>query len=203
MTSSTPATDVVLPLRPHVFDPLGEQRQLQLTLATALPPVCLVHGRPATGPRDENLRFWGKPGSYRQEGFGRLFYETIKKLVLGRLVIDCNEPTAVVKATWPECERCAARSDTRVKTLIAYYVCSLFPLVLGGGLYLAAPSSFAVLCGAAGILVLIFAVGLGPVFFARMDRYLVATIAPDAGSVTLRVHPDFAHAWSGPRQPYR
>ncbi|MGW4633639.1 hypothetical protein [Nocardia sp. NPDC004415] len=196
MTSSTTATDVVLPLRPHRFDPHGEQRQLQLTLAKALPSVCPAHGRPATGPRDEYLRFWGKPGAYRQEGFGRRTFETVKSLILGKLVEDCNEPTALIKASWPACGRCAARHDTRVKALIAYYVCSLFPLVLGVGLYFAAPSSFALLTGAAGLLVLTLAVVLGPTVFARMDRYLAASIAPDASAVTLRVHPDFALAWS-------
>ncbi|WP_336083494.1 hypothetical protein [Nocardia sp. SSK8] len=187
---------MVLPLRPHTFDPLGEQRQLQLTLATALPPVCPVHGLPATGPKDEYLRFWGKPGAYRQEGFGRRTFETVKSLTLGKLVAECNEPTALIKAAWPECERCVARRDTRVKALIAYYVCSLFPLVLGVGLYFAAPSSFALLTGAAGLLVLALAVVLGPSVFARMDRYLAASITPDASALTLTVHPDFALACS-------
>ncbi|MEV0336777.1 hypothetical protein [Nocardia sp. NPDC050717] len=197
MTEAHSPTDLVLPLRPHRFDRFAEERQLQLTLATALPPVCPAHGLPATGPKEEYLRFWGKPGSYRQEGMGRLLYEMVKGAALGQLVAHSNEPTALVRATWPECERCVARADARVKKLIVYYVGSLFPLLLGGMLYVAHPSAVTLLTGLAGVVILFLAVLLGPTAFARLDRYLVAAISPDAGSLTVRAHPEFARAWSG------
>ncbi|MFE1597226.1 hypothetical protein [Nocardia sp. NPDC058705] len=196
MTTSNPRIDLVLPLRPHVFDPHGEERQLQLTLAGPLPPVCLVHGRAAIGPKDQILRFWGKPGAYRQEGIGRLLWE-LPKSALGQLVVDCNEPLAIVKAKWPECEQCAARADARIKKLIVYYVGSLAPLGVGLGLMMTFPSAFAWILCAAGVGFIVLAVMLGSVVFARADRYLEAALAPDASAVTVRAHPDFARSWSG------
>ncbi|MFC9477231.1 hypothetical protein ACWF99_33005 [Nocardia sp. NPDC055002] len=199
MTTSNPRIDLALPLRPHVFDSHAEPRQLQLTLATPLPPVCLVHGQHAIEPKEQILRFWGKPGDYRQEGAGRLLWE-LPKSALGALVVDCNEPLALVKARWPECEQCAARADSRVKKLIVYYVSSLVPLFAGGALMFTRPSAFAWILCAAGVGLVLLAVMLGPAVFARTDRYLEATLAPDASSVTVRAHPDFARSWSGQAQ---
>ncbi|MFD3745930.1 hypothetical protein [Nocardia sp. NPDC058633] len=196
MTTANPRIDLVLPLRPHVFDSHAEQRQRQLTVAGSLPPVCLVHGRASIGDKSQNLRFWGKPGAYRQEGIGRLLWE-LPKSSLGALVVDCNEPLAIVAARWPECEQCAARADARIKKLIVYYVGSLVPLFVGGTLMLARPSAFAWILCAAGVGVLLLAVAIGSAVFARTDRYLEASLAPDATAVTVRAHPDFARAWSG------
>ncbi|WP_280343943.1 hypothetical protein [Nocardia neocaledoniensis] len=197
MTDAPPATDLVLPLRPRRFDPHAEDRQLQLTVATALPPVCPAHGLPAIGPTEEILRFWGKAGAFRQEGVGRNLLEALKAATLGKLVAECNEPTVAVQATWPKCERCVARADARVRKLIVYYVGSLFPLLLAGMLYLAIPSAVTLLAGLAGVLLLFAAIMLGPAVFTGLDRYLVAAMAPDAGTVTVRVHPEFARAWTG------
>ncbi|TCJ93463.1 hypothetical protein DFR71_5309 [Nocardia alba] len=188
-----------MPLRPHVFDRHAEPRQLQLTLATPLPPVCLVHGQAAVEPKEQVLRFWGKPGAYRQEGVGRLLWE-LPKSALGVFVIDRNEPLAIVKARWPECERCAARADARVKKLIVYYVGSLVPLCVGVALMFSRPSAFAMILCAAGVGLVLLAVMLGSVVFARTDRYLEAALAPDASSVTVCAHPDFARSWSGQEQ---
>ncbi|MFE5480850.1 hypothetical protein ACFQ9R_34485 [Nocardia sp. NPDC056541] len=199
MTTSNPRIDLALPLRPHIFDSHAEPRQLQLTLATPLPPVCLGHGQDAIEPKEQILRFWGKPGAYRQEGVGRLLWERPKS-ALGALVVDCNEPLAIVKARWPECGRCAARADARIKKLIAYYVSSLVPLFVGGALMMARPSAFAWILCAAGVGLVFLAVLLGPAVFVRTDRYLEATLAPDASSVTVRAHPDFARSWSGQAQ---
>ncbi|MFD6401720.1 hypothetical protein [Nocardia sp. NPDC060249] len=199
MTTSNPRIDLALPLRPHVFDSHAEPRQLQLTLATPLPPVCLVHGQDAIEPKEQILRFWGKPGAYRQEGVGRLLWE-LPKSALGALVVDCNEPLAIVKARWPECERCAARAGARIKKLIAYYMTSLAPLFVGGALIMTRPSAVAWILCAAGVGLVLLAVMLGPAMFARTDRYLEATLAPDASSVTVRAHPDFARSWSGQAQ---
>ncbi|MFC6013403.1 hypothetical protein [Nocardia lasii] len=196
MTTSNPRVDLVLPLRPHVLDPNGEDRQLQLTVAGPLPPVCLVHGRPATGPKNQLLKFWGKPGAYRQEGFGRRLFE-LPKGALGRIVAECNEPLAIIGAQWPECEQCAVRADTRVRVLIAYYMSSLLPLFVGVGLMATIPSAFAWILCAAGIGVIVLAVLAGSVVFVRLDRYLVASLAPDASSVTVSAHPDFARVWAG------
>ncbi|MFC8386314.1 hypothetical protein [Nocardia sp. NPDC057272] len=158
-----------------------------------------MHGQRAIEPKEQILRFWGKPGDYRQEGAGRLLWE-LPKSALGALVVDCNEPLALVKARWPECEQCAARADSRVKKLIVYYVSSLVPLFAGGALMFTRPSAFAWILCAAGVGLVLLAVMLGPAVFARTDRYLEATLAPDASSVTVRAHPDFARSWSGQAQ---
>ncbi|MFB7878337.1 hypothetical protein ACFC06_24085 [Nocardia sp. NPDC056064] len=194
MTASNPSTDLVLPLRPHAFDHLAEARQLQLTLAASLPPVCPAHGDPATGPKDEFLRFWGKPGSYRQEGAARLLLEVVKKDVLGSLVSECNEPTAMIKARWPQCAQCSTRNDARTRKEIAFWMCTLAPMTIGLGLLVAAPSVYAWLTAFLGFLfIFLMAHFHGPIF-AGTDRYLTASLAPDASAVTLRVHPEFARA---------
>ncbi|MFE3545717.1 hypothetical protein ACFXK0_22370 [Nocardia sp. NPDC059177] len=199
MTASNP-TDLVLPLRPRILDQHAEARQLQLVPAVQLPPVCPVHGGPATGPKDENLRFWGKPGSYRQEGVARLLLEVVKKDLFGSLVTDCNEPTALIRAQWPACAECARQADTRTRMEIVFWMCALAPMTIGIGLMLTVPSVYAYLAAILGFFFIFLAAHFhGPVF-TGLDRYLTASLAPDASSVTLRVHPEFARAWSGLNQ---
>ncbi|PKV76528.1 hypothetical protein [Nocardia fluminea] len=77
---------------------------------------------------------------------------------------------------------------------------SLAPLLVGGALMTAGPSAFAWILCAAGVGFVLLAVLLGPALFVRTDRYLAATLAPDASTVTVRAHPDFARAWSGRAQ---
>ncbi|MGW5570120.1 hypothetical protein ACWEVD_02875 [Nocardia thailandica] len=185
-----PSTEVTLEVQPFFFDDLAERRLRRLAFALPLPPVCAPHGERAARWKPVELRFWGEPGDFRQQGVGRSLWEEFKK----QFIVDSGPitPDAMIRSQWPMCPRCAS-ADRAAEIRRRWSLVGLVLPLIVGLLSLPTGSMWALILCAVGLLVLAVG-GFAGVVLGNAERVVTGRLSGDARSFTFRAHPAFAAA---------
>ncbi|MFF0543209.1 hypothetical protein ACFYTF_10255 [Nocardia thailandica] len=162
------------------INPLDQRGVPHYRPAEPLPPICLTHGRPATGTYNGTLRFNRTRAHSLSD---RLTAGLAQHPTEPGITYTDSEPDAIVHIAWPTCRRCRIRTKAKEFVFLALVFAAMCTVIGAFGAMQAGRRDIAIAFA--------FIIGLGTpaILLAITAAFTAATPAP----TTARRSPDGMH----------